>query len=98
MPNLTTAQKITVVELARKAYEAWPGRAGYELMLTAGKNGFTAWRHDQQENAIGVRSLRHCSDADYRSLLAHFHKLRVKHLTEQANLDLPIYSHENQSA
>lgn len=84
MSALTTGQKIHVCELARKAYEAWPGREEHERTVGAGKNGLTAWRHDQQERVVGVRSLRHCTDADFRALVAHFHRVRMVHLQDAA--------------
>ncbi len=84
MANLTGGQKWHVVDLAKKAYEVWPGRADHERMVSAGINGFAAWRHDQQETAVGVRSLRHCSDADYQPLVSHFHRLRMIYLQDVA--------------
>jgi hypothetical protein len=87
--QLTPPQKRHVCELAQKAYDAWSGRPEYERMLMTGKNGLTAWRHDQQETAIGVRSLRRCADTDYSKLLSHFHRLRMKHL---AAVETPEFS------
>jgi hypothetical protein len=84
MANLTPGQKWHVCDLAKKAYEAWPGRENYERMVSTGLNAFTAWRHDQQETAVGVRSLRHCSDADYKPLVEHFHRARKVFLQDAA--------------
>lgn len=84
MANLTSSQKFRVCSLAAKAYAAWPGREEHERTVGAGKNGLTTWRHDQQEAAVGVRSLRHCSDADFRILESHFHRLRMDYLRAAA--------------
>ncbi len=84
MSELTSVQKFKVCSLAGKAYQAWPGREHHERTVGSGKNGLTTWRHDEQERSIGVRSLRHCSDADYDTLIAHFHRLRMVYLQDAA--------------
>ncbi len=88
MPDLTSTQKWRVCDLAAKAYAAWPGWDEHERTVGAGKNGLTTWRHDQQETAVGVRSLRHCSDADFRTLESHFHRLRMEYLREASTAAL----------
>lgn len=87
MEFLTQSQKGVVCDIALEAYAAWPDRAEWEIK-NPGVNGATAWRHAEQEKAVGHRSLRNCSDADYRPLQLHFMRLRAKHQADSKNLTL----------
>lgn len=80
----TPAQIIHVSRLARHAYQAWSGRAAHERAAGGCTQGFTAWRHEQQDAALGVRSLHHAASEDYKTLLSHFHRLRMGYLQAAA--------------
>jgi len=79
---LTRSDMGNVCQVARSAYDVWPGREEYERKLAGSANAFTAWRHAEQAKAVGHNSLRHCTSADYRPLLAHFHRLRERYAVE----------------
>jgi hypothetical protein len=77
MTPLSIEQKRTIAVLARKAYDAWPEREGFELINSElSKTAcFESWRHVEQGKACGVQSLRACTQAHYGRILAHFQTL-----------------------
>lgn len=73
MASLTKAQIIHISALARQAFNVRPIGVGTGV-------DFTTWRRDQQEIAVGVRSLSHCAAEDYATLRDHFHRTRLSYL------------------
>lgn len=63
LAGLTNDQKRKLVMLARAAYD----RAGCREGQT-----FEAWRHEQQQAACGLSSLRAATQRDFRTLRGHF--------------------------
>jgi hypothetical protein len=89
--NLTVVEKHTVCEIAKEAYDAWPDRAEWERTLAANSPGtepFTAWRHQEQFNAVGMRSLTTCHDEHYRPLVRHFCRVRERNRAAASTLSL----------
>lgn len=77
MSPLSNLQKRDIAIAAHKAWLACPEREALlavnsELSATAVE---AAWRHVEQGKAVGVQSLRACTQAHYGRLLAHFQAL-----------------------
>jgi hypothetical protein len=68
---LSNAQKSAISQTARQAFEV-QDRAGLVDESGSESARFTAWRHGQQTEAVGVGSLRDCGNDHYRPLMAHF--------------------------
>ena len=77
--GLGRSQLIHITGLARQAYLVWGGRAAAEA-ASGSTRAFADWRRDQQEIAVGVRSLSHCAAEDYATLRDHFHRTRLSYL------------------
>ena len=74
---LSDLQKREISIAARQAYAAWPEREAFaainsEFSATA---RFDAWRRAEQDKAVGVSSLRACTQEHYGRLLGHFQAL-----------------------
>lgn len=72
--TLSNEQKGILCQLAREAYDAWPGRAAFEecnAELSVSKC-FEAWRRVEQGKAVGQQSLRLCAQEAFLPLRAHF--------------------------
>lgn len=74
---LSDLQKREVSIAARQAYDVWPEREAFaainpEFSATA---RFDAWRRAEQEKAVGISSLRACTQEHYGRLLGHFQAL-----------------------
>lgn len=74
---LSLDQKRVISQLAASAYKAWPEREAYELINSdmAKSKCLEAWRHVEQGKAVGIQSLRECTQAHYLRLKAHFEAL-----------------------
>jgi hypothetical protein len=77
MNPLSNDQKRIVSQLARRAYLAWPDREAFELINSeqSATACFEDWRHVEQGKAVGIQSLRECTQAHYGRLVAHFKAL-----------------------
>lgn len=74
MSPLSHEQKAQLCQLAREAYDAWPGRAAFEECngeLSRSKC-FEAWRRVEQGKAVGIQSLTRCTQDHFLPLRAHF--------------------------
>lgn len=77
MSPLSNLQKREIAIAARQAYLAWDGREAFELVNSdhSRTSCFESWRHVEQGKAVGIQSLRECSQAHYGRILAHFQQL-----------------------
>lgn len=89
MSNLGKAQIIHITGLARQAYLVWGGRPAAEA-ASGSTRAFADWRRDQQEIAVGVRSLSHCAAEDYATLRDHFHRTRMAYLQVDTRRAVPL--------
>jgi hypothetical protein len=77
MSPLSNRQKAEIGIAAHRAWLACPERAALlacngEMSATAVE---TAWRHVEQGRAVGIQSLRACTQEHYGRLLGHFRAL-----------------------
>jgi hypothetical protein len=77
MTGLSHLQKREVAIAARRAYDAWPEREAFEAINSELSRSacFEAWRHVECGKAVGIQSLKDCTQAHYGPLLAHFKQL-----------------------
>lgn len=75
--QLATGARIHIANLAKQAHAAVFGRVMPVKLVTA-------WRRDEMERIVGVRSLKHCAPEDYQKLREHFHRVRMIHLQDRA--------------
>ena len=77
MVGLSHLQKRNIAIAARAAYQAWPEREAFEAINSeiSRTECFEAWRHVEQGKAVGIQSLRECTQAHYARVLAHFQRL-----------------------
>lgn len=74
---LSRDQKRIISVLATSAYKAWPEREAFEAINSdlPKTKCLEAWRHVEQGKAVGIQSLRECTQAHYLRLKAHFEAL-----------------------
>lgn len=75
MANLSHIEKRIICDIAREAYDLWSGRPEFEQVYP-NVNTFDAWRHREQAEAVGFRSLSHCDASHFPRLKSHFWELR----------------------
>ncbi len=90
--NLSFIQKKVICDVARKAYDRWPGHEEFERNQAPGLNCFDAWRHAEQLKAVGVQSLSLCKEEHYKRLVAHFSRIRGRRRAEAENELLPLFN------
>lgn len=75
--GLSLLQKREISMAARDAYNAWEGRVAYEAINSDQSRTacFDAWRHVETGKAVGIQSLKLCTQAHYARVLAHFQRL-----------------------
>jgi hypothetical protein len=78
MHLLSLQQKAELCQLARKAYDRWPGREEFELANAelSMSRCFEAWRRVEQGKAMGgEQSLCNATQDDFLKVRAHFSSL-----------------------
>jgi hypothetical protein len=85
MTGLSHQQKRDIAIAARRAYDAWPEREAFEAINSelSKTDCFNAWRHVEtgkatsagSGQAVGIQSLKDCTQAHWAPVLAHFQKL-----------------------
>jgi len=91
---LSNSQKAQIGILAKEAYDLQS-----KLDLVDGKSS-EDWRHDEQLAAVGIASLRKCSQAHYKRLRGHFTSLTNRKQSLQTFDDLadPLDDADRQAA